>query len=50
MAPAIPPRLRRNTCCGELLHSPDGQTAIEDWYAGFRHGAQVAKSRWTGKR
>jgi hypothetical protein len=37
--PAIPPPW----LCRGLVHSDEGQTDIEDWYAGFRHGARVAR-------
>lgn len=38
--PAIaPPHLRR-----QLLHSEAGQAEIENWFAGFRHGVQVARA------
>jgi hypothetical protein len=38
--PAAPPRRFRSPA----LRSPEGQQAIEDWFAGFRHGAQVASA------
>lgn len=37
--PAIPPIHLRRT----LLRSEESQPSIEDWYAGFRHGAGVAR-------
>jgi len=36
---AAPAHLRR-----QLLHSENGQLIIEDWFAGFRHGVQVARA------
>ena len=36
--PAAPPRRFQSPA----LRSPEGQQAIEDWFTGFRHGAQVA--------
>jgi hypothetical protein len=41
--PAIPPRRFRYP----VLRTPEEQQAVEDWYAGYRHGAQVAQEeRW----
>lgn len=37
--PYLPPFRYRLT----LFRTPDGVAAIEDWYAGFRHGAAIAK-------
>jgi hypothetical protein len=36
---AAPAHLRR-----KLLHSETGQIEIENWFAGFRHGVQVARA------
>ncbi len=38
--PAAPPPHRQRT----LLRWEEGQNMIEDWYAGFRHGARVARA------
>jgi hypothetical protein len=41
--PAVPPRLLRHP----VLRTPEEQQAIEDWYAGYHHGAEVAhEQRW----
>jgi hypothetical protein len=42
--PGEPPWRYRRPC----FLTPDGQVAIQDWYAGFRHGADVARA--TGYR
>jgi len=42
--PAIPPQCYRH----DVLRSPRGQIEIEDWYAGYRFGAQTARA--TGMR
>jgi hypothetical protein len=38
--PGVPPYRYRLSC----YQNPAGQQAIRDWYTGFRHGADVARS------
>jgi hypothetical protein len=38
--PAVPPSRYRLTC----YQNPAGVAAIEDWFAGFRHGADVGRA------
>ncbi len=37
--PPVPPRQYWNVC----WRSPEGHAASDDWYAGYRHGARVAR-------
>jgi hypothetical protein len=38
--PAVPPFRYRLVCC----ETPEGARAVEEWYAGFRHGAEAARA------
>src|SRR5262249_41817669 len=40
--PPIPPKCYWN----QHYQTPEGHAAIEDWYAGFLHGANAARESW----
>ncbi len=42
MPPPVPPKCYWN----QHYQTPEGHAAIEDWYAGFAHGAQAAREGW----